>query len=325
MTKTLKSWDFIERFSLIYALVYTRKFRYPCRCVKRGNRRWPVSSWPQFHLALGRTIPSRDNHEQIDEWITRVCNRRAIGRLELYSPLGTLPFCEFSVGHGRHTLRPIFRSAHRQVASHRPKSNDMLVVSSIHRACLKRLQSNLKQTGGVALLSQPKWKIGEEAASEGWTNASRDLSLGAYSGMVGYCPNTGIVWFYRSSQHQLALPIYVLECLADLGRIYLNSGELQGERYLAHLDNQSALGSLRSTRRVKDPNLNFLAILRNRALDLNVSWHKKNSLSLRRTIWQILCLGVCSASSWKGRKKKAPQNFVGWMSGVLRFRSTFGI
>ena len=69
----------------------------------------------------------------------------------------------------------------------------MLVVSSMDRACLRKPQFKLKQTGGVALLSPPKWKIGEEATSEGWTDANRDLSLGAYSEMGGYCPNTCIV------------------------------------------------------------------------------------------------------------------------------------
>ena len=87
--------------------------------------------------------------------------------------------------------------------------------------------------------------------------------------MGGYCPNTGIAWFYRFSQHQLALPIHVLGSLADLVQISLNSGEIQGERYLAHLDNHSALGSLLSTRGVKYPKLNVLALLRTHALDLN--------------------------------------------------------
>ena len=88
--------------------------------------------------------------------------------------------------------------------------------------------------------------------------------------MGGYCPNTGIVWFYRFSQHQPALPIHVLEGLEGLAQISLNSGELQGERYLAHLDIQCALGSLRSTRGVEDTMLYVLALLRNHTLDLNV-------------------------------------------------------
>ena len=87
--------------------------------------------------------------------------------------------------------------------------------------------------------------------------------------MGGYCPNYGIVWFYRFSQHQLALPMHVLEGLECLAQISLNSGEFQDERHLAYLDKQSDLGSLRSTRGVKDPMLNVLALLWNHALDPN--------------------------------------------------------
>ena len=46
-------------------------------------------------MALGLAIPSRDKPDLIDEWITRVCNQKAIERLELYSLLGKLPFCVF--------------------------------------------------------------------------------------------------------------------------------------------------------------------------------------------------------------------------------------
>lgn len=89
--------------------------------------------------------------------------------------------------------------------------------------------------------------------------------------MGGYCLNTYIVWFYRFRQHQLAPPIHVIEGLADLVQISLNSGELQGERYLVHLDNQSALDSLRSTRGVKDPKLNVLTLIRNHTVDPNAA------------------------------------------------------
>ena len=157
------------------------------------------------------------------------------------------------------------------------------------------------------------------------TDANRGYGLEAYSGMGGYCPSTGTVEFYRFSQHQLALPIHVLEGQADLVHMPLNSGELQGERYLANLDNPSALGSLRSTRGVKESKLNVLVQLRNPTLDLNSILAQEEFVgSEKNDLANPLSRGLFGEFLERAKEKSVSKNRWG-MSGVLEFRSILGI
>ena len=81
----------------------------------------PVHLGLEFHMAHGRTIPSSVKLALINEWITRVFGLEKVERREMVSLLGTMPFCAFSVKHGGLALRPLFRSAHRQVVPYRAK------------------------------------------------------------------------------------------------------------------------------------------------------------------------------------------------------------
>ena len=217
-----------------------------------------------FYLARRQVKSTERKRRLFDRWVQRTKEAgNTIEQEEFESQIGTFGFG----AQVTRDVKPLMSRCHAAVHSTVWRRGRLTLFTQAVKNDMVLVGEKLVENEGVDFVdSEELWLNPTLKLGYGWTDSCREDDPEEWSGMGGYCLQSGFAWYYRFDEIEWEMWIHVTEALAALVNLIINREDLRGHRFVEMIDNHCVV-HVNTSSRTRDKRLKLMGRMRHRVLE----------------------------------------------------------